>query len=216
MWKDIAHKESKTNVVRNGATVSTRNRSPNFAERSGKSNDCEWHIDVAVAKKCPAIPRYLHNDESESSSACKIQETITADVISIQNRGNDYDTSDDKQEYSSASNYVSDNYANKIMSAFHYNSGRGDIMKSTRTDKMFAVGNNDNETGKKSYKSKLEDRRSLDTTITEVEECHSVHCSQTENEISSIQKQLLEIEKKQSRLMDLFQVIVRCTIYLHL
>ncbi|KAL2898882.1 TORTIFOLIA1-like protein 2 [Bienertia sinuspersici] len=172
MWKDVAHKESKTNTVRNRAPVATRKEMHN------------------------SIPLYLHNDGSESSSAYKTQETVTADVISMQGVGQEYDPIDDKQEYSSASNHVSDNFTNKFMSSFHNHSRKDDHMKLSG-DKMFG----------KSYMSKAEDRRSLDSTVTEAEECHSlrVYCSQTESEIGSIQKKLLEIEKKQSSLMDILQ-----------
>ncbi|XP_021844080.2 TORTIFOLIA1-like protein 2 [Spinacia oleracea] len=206
MWKDISHTE-KTNIVRNKASISRRKGSPNFAEISSKPSNSEWHVDVAVPKMHSGNPMYLHNDESESSSACKTQETVTADVISMQGVGHEYDLIDDKQEYSSASNRISDNFTNKFMSDFHFDSHKGDIMKSALGDKRFVVRKNDVETEKKSYTSKVEDRRSLDSTVTEVEECSSarVYGSQTENEISSIQKQLMEIEKKQSCLMDILQ-----------
>ncbi|KAL2926132.1 TORTIFOLIA1-like protein 2 [Bienertia sinuspersici] len=206
MWKDVAHKESKTNTVRNRAPVATRKGSFNFSENSSKSNNSDWHVDIAVPKMHNSIPLYLHNDGSESSSAYKTQETVTADVISMQGVGQEYDPIDDKQEYSSASNHVSDNFTNKFMSSFHNHSRKDDHMKLSG-DKMFGVGKNDVETEKKSYMSKAEDRRSLDSTVTEAEECHSlrVYCSQTESEIGSIQKKLLEIEKKQSSLMDILQ-----------
>ncbi|XP_021744255.1 TORTIFOLIA1-like protein 2 isoform X2 [Chenopodium quinoa] len=207
MWKDVSHTESKTNVVRNRAFESRRKGSPNFVEISSKSNNSDWHVDVAVPKMHSGISQYLHNDKSGSSSVCKTQETVTADVISMKDVGHEYDLIDDKQEYSSASNRVSDNFTNKFMSDFHCNSRRGDITKSVGGENRFAVGKNDVETEKQSYISKLEDRRSLDSTVTEADECHSVRVyrPQTENEIISIQKQLMEIENKQSRLMDILQ-----------
>ncbi|XP_057517054.1 TORTIFOLIA1-like protein 2 isoform X2 [Amaranthus tricolor] len=206
LWKDIAQENLKANFVRKRAPVSTRKLCSKFADTSGKSNECEWHVGVAVPKMHPGFPRLLHNDESESSSACKTQETITADVISMQGIGYEYDLSDEKQEYTSVSNHVSDDFTNKFMSSIHRHSGRGDIIMSEGSEKLFLVGKTDVET-EKSHTPKMEDRRSLDSTVTEAEECDSVHvyCSQTENEISSIRKQLLEIEKKQSNLMDLFQ-----------
>lgn len=211
-WRDVAHTESKTNIVRNRASVSTRKGSPHFAEKSRKSNNSEWQVDVSVPKMPTSIPLYLHNDEYESSSACKTHETVTADVISMQGVGQEYDLIEDKQEYSSASNHVSDNFTNKFMSAFHCDSSR-DIMKSVEGDKRFIVGKNDVETERKLYTSKVEDRRSLDSTVTEAEECRSVRVyrPQTEIEISSIQKQLIEIEKKQSSMMDVLQGFTRST-----
>ncbi|XP_021715873.1 TORTIFOLIA1-like protein 2 isoform X2 [Chenopodium quinoa] len=207
LWKGVSHTESKTNVVRNRASDSRRKGSPNFVEISSKSNNSDWHVDVAVPKMHSGIPQYLHNDESGSSSVCKTQETVTADVISMQEVGHEYDLIEDKQEYSSASNRVSDNFTNKFVSDFHCNSRRGDITKSAGGDNRFSVGKDDVETEKQSYISKLEDRRSLDSTVTEADECHSVRVyrPQTENEIISIQKQLIEIENKQSRLMDILQ-----------
>lgn len=210
MWKDVTHRESKPNLIKNRAPPSNRNAGQNYSEKSTKSNNSDWHIDIAVAKTHNSTPPYLQNDESEGSSATKTLETVTADVISLQDNGQEYDLIDEKQEYSSVSNNVSDNFTNKFMAAAHCRSQRGDFK--SRGDQLFAV-EGDSGGEMQVYMSKMTDRRSLDSTVTDTEECRPVHisCCQTENEIGSIRKQLVEIEKKQSGLMDLLQAFTTST-----
>ncbi|KAK9699565.1 hypothetical protein RND81_08G181600 [Saponaria officinalis] len=207
MWKDVGSRESKTNVTKKRTPVSTRIGSPNFADTCNRSSNGEWQIDVAVSKAHTSIPR----EESENSSGTKTQETVVVDVMSMQDTGNEYGVIDDTQDYSSASNHVSDNFTNKFMAAVHHRSYGNDLVKSSEGNKLFK--GETNAVKIQSYMPNIKDRRSLDSTITEVEECHPARVSslQTEGEISSIRKQLLQIEKKQSSLMDLLQGFVSTT-----
>ncbi|XP_074285353.1 TORTIFOLIA1-like protein 2 [Silene latifolia] len=203
IWKDVGTRESKTNMVRKSAPFSTRLGSPSFADTCNRSNNSEWRIDFAVSKM-NSIP-HLQNEGSESSSGTKTQETVTVDAMSMQDTGNEYDIIDDKQDVSSSSNHVSDNFTNKFMAAVHHHSYGDDLVKSIGEVQL--LEGEPKAARIQSYMPKNRNRTSLDSTITEAEESHPARlsCSQTENEIGSIRKQLLEIEKKQSILMDLLQ-----------
>ena len=130
---------------------------------------------------------------------------MTADVISMQDVGYGFDLIDEKQDHSSTSNCVSVSFTDKFIEAAPMHSQMGDLI-SIEGDQIFAMQGN--SSGLNSSESKMQDRTSLNSTITDTEEFQPVHasCSQTENEISLIRKQVLEIEKKQSSLMDLLQV----------
>jgi len=200
MWEDVTHKESTANIQRK-SPVSSRNRTQNYAERCKKSDNGDWHIDVTVPKTRNIIQQNLHSEESESSCITRTVETVTANAIGMEDIGHAYDLMEEKQEYSSASNHASDDFTNQFMAASHYPPHRNDL-KSIGGDPLFAEERSSGN------------RRSLESTVMEVEESHPVHacCSQTKNEISSIRKQLAAIEKQQSGLMDLLQVICVYTI----
>ncbi|KAL9227145.1 hypothetical protein vseg_002875 [Gypsophila vaccaria] len=206
MWKDVGSRESKTNMIKKRSPFPTRLGSPNFADTCNRSNNSEWQIDVAVSKMHTSVSHY-QSEESENSSGNKTQETVMVDVISMQDTGNEYGVIDEKQEYSSASNHVSDNFTNKFMAAVHHHS-----VNSSEGDQLFKGETTAAKT--RSYMPNIKDRTSLDSTITEVEECHPARVPsslQTESEISSIRKQLSQIEQKQSSLMDLLQGFTTAT-----
>lgn len=199
MWEDVTHKESIANIQKK-SPGSSRDRSQKYAEGCKKSNNGDWHIDIAVPKTRSIIQQDLHNEGSENSCITRTVETVTANAISMEDIGHAYDQMDEKQEYSSASNHVSDNFTNHFMAASHCPPHRSDL-KLIGGDQLFAEERSSS------------DRRSLESTVMEMEESQAVHasCSQTKNEMSSIRKQLAEIEKKQSGLMDLLQVFTTNT-----
>ncbi|KAH9602922.1 hypothetical protein KSS87_017161 [Heliosperma pusillum] len=135
IWKDVGTRESKTNMVKKSAPFSARLGSPSFADACNRSNNSEWRTDFAVSKMHTSIPR-LQREGSESSSGTKTQETVTVDAMSMQDTGNEYDVIDDKQELSSSSNHMSDNFTNKFMAAIHRHSYGDDLVNSIGEDQL--------------------------------------------------------------------------------
>ncbi|KAJ8421512.1 hypothetical protein Cgig2_020733 [Carnegiea gigantea] len=204
MQKDIAQTECAMSIVKKRHLLSGR-KGQNISEACNKSNDSNWHVDIVLPKAQNGIPQYLHKEESARCSGTKTMEIVTADVISMQDVGYGFDLIDAKPDHSSTSNRVSVSFTDKFIEAAPMHSQRGDLINSIERDQIFAMQGN--SSGVNSYESKMQDRTSLDSTITDTEEFQPVHasCSQTESEMSLLSKQFLEIEKKQSSLMDLLQ-----------
>ena len=154
-----------------------------------KEND--WHVEIAVPKTHHVFMTDVHNEESEGSSVTKPLERASTDISSTQYIGYEYVPMDDKQECCSKSGPISDD----------------NLMKSVGTDQQF---DEEISTEEQRYTVKMRDRRSLDSTVTySSSQTMNGCCLQTANEMVSIRKQLLEIENKQSDLLDLLKVIAR-------
>lgn len=167
--------------------------------QNSKSND--WHVEVSVPKKCNISLAYTHDEESEGSSVTKTFERTRSDITSAQDIVYEYVPLDDKQECSSATNI-----------SFGPVSGdscvKGELVKSHGVS-LHQV-EEERSTEEQRYFSKNQDRRSLDSTVTE-SSCQIVHgqgvcCVQTSKDMVCIKEKLLEIETKQSNLLDLLQV----------
>ncbi|GAB4854063.1 hypothetical protein Ancab_022645 [Ancistrocladus abbreviatus] len=205
VWEDAVHREPSVGLAKKRSPLSGQKAGQNYAEKLNKSKVSNWCAEAAVSKAKNHISKDIHHEESEGSSATKTLETVTADAISIQQTGCDYALIYDKQNCSSASNHVLDNFCNRYGSVHGCFADRDSMMKPTGNRHRFSADGNCGEM--QSYFSKMQDRTSLDSTVTDSEVPHTVHvcCAQTVNEITSIRKQLLEIEKRQSSLMDLLQ-----------
>lgn len=175
-------------------------------EKPQQSGRTDWKIEVAVPKNCSA-PAENPNDESECSSVIKRCEIINSDDRSMRNTRYEYLEVDDRQEYSSVSDLFTESIKTKDVTAHGDVFDDASLVKSTGTSRRFAADEVSIE--EQRYSAKLHDRRSLDSTITETtSQTQTMHgcCSQTEKEIASIRKHLMEIENKQSSLIDMLKV----------
>ncbi|XP_062115279.1 TORTIFOLIA1-like protein 2 [Humulus lupulus] len=220
-WKDVASKK-----VNSSGSSSTKARIPlsvrkkcnqTYVQSSLKSNinndddDDDWRIEIAVPKTTKQQQQHtnsladLNNEESEGSSVTKTYERMSTDVTSLQDIGYEYVHMDDKQEEcsSSISNLLTHDFETKIVEVCHEGGGLPKA-KPTERNQQFSPENIgcDEE---QMYSTKIRDRASLDSTVTE--SAPGSHCClQMENEMKCIRNQLVQIEDKQSSLMDLLQV----------
>ncbi|PON81358.1 Coatomer beta subunit [Trema orientale] len=201
-WKDVSSKKVGSSSTKGRIPLSVRKKCQTYTENPLKSKDDDWRIEIAVPKTHPISEAEFNNEESEGSSVTKTFERMSTDVTSMQDIGYEYVHMDDKQECSSVSNLVSDNFDTKLVKVCHDGLVDG-LPKPMETDQQFAP----KEIGceEQMYSMKIRDRRSLDSTATE--SALSSHCClQMANEMVCIRKQLVQIEDKQSNLMDLLQV----------
>lgn len=213
-WKDnhsvrVAPRPTLSGV----STSSTKKRSPlavkktylNYAQSPRpKTND--WHIEIALPKPHSVSLVDAHNEESEQSCVTKTFER-NANATKVQGIGYDYVPMDDKQESSLMSDVVSSGFETKQVTVVHSCvRGEDNQMKAKGMDRRSPAEENDTEVH---MCSSTIERKSLDSTVTElssqsVNEC----CMHTANELAFIRKKLLEIECKQSNLLDLIQVFM--------
>lgn len=180
--------------------MSLRKKCPTYAQNSIKSSNDDWPIEIAVPKTHTISLAQLNNEESEGSSVTKTFERMSTDVTSIQDIGYDYVHMDDKQDSSSDSNLVTtNNFETKLVKVSHDGLERG-LPTPMERDQHFTPE-------EQMYSTKIPDRTSLDSTVTESAPAPSSHCClQMANEMVCIRQQLVQIEDKQSNLMDLLQV----------
>ena len=184
--------------------MSIRKTCQNYAENPQHSKADDWQIEIAVPKSHNSLAEF-HNEESEGSSVTKTLERMSAEGTSPQDTGYEYVPMDDKQECSSVSNLTTDNFETKFVTVSHECLEEGGLLKPIQRTQRFAAEEVSSE--EQMYSAKRQDRRSLDSTVTE--SCSQTTrgcCSELANEMVCIRKQLLEIENKQSNLMDLLQV----------
>ncbi|CAA3021842.1 microtubule-associated TORTIFOLIA1 [Olea europaea subsp. europaea] len=200
MLKDVTLKKFSGDLSKR-RVLSLRNPLRNHVEKPQNSETNDWQIQIAVPKSRTISVTDIQNEESEGSSVTKRCEITNADTRS--NKDNGY--VDDKQESSSVSDLFSESIKSKIVTAHCDVLDDVSLVKSTGTSKRFAAEEVSIE--EQRYVANMRDRRSLDSTVTE-SSSHIMHgcCSQTEKELVLIRKQLLEIETKQSNLMDLLKV----------
>ncbi|XP_060670398.1 TORTIFOLIA1-like protein 2 isoform X2 [Ziziphus jujuba] len=203
--KDVTLKKVGNNSTKGRIPLSTRKACQNYAENPQLSKEDDWNVEIAVPKTHNVSLAEFNNEESEGSSITKTLERVSTDIASLQDIGYEYVHMDDKQECSSVSNLVTDNYETKFVTVSHDGLKEGVLSKPMEGDQQFLpeeIGS-----GEQMYLRKMRDRRSLDSTVTEsVSQTSHGCCSQIANEMVCIRKQLLLIENKQSNLMDLLQV----------
>ncbi|GKV20480.1 hypothetical protein SLEP1_g30603 [Rubroshorea leprosula] len=204
-WKNVTRKKAVMNSAIGRKPLSARKTSRNYVEDPQNSKEDDWHFEIAIPKTHGVSLADPHDEESEGSSVTKTLERM-ATVTSIHDIGYEFVPMDDKQECSSVSNLVTDFQTNTVaVSPDHLE--KGSSQKPMVRNQRFAseeITHEDEEV----YSTKLHDRRSLDSTVTE-SSCANGCCSQVANEMVCIRKQLMEIENKQSNLVDLLQEFSR-------
>ena len=211
--KDASLTKVGTSLTKKRIPLSARKTCQSYVDNSPQSKENDWHIEISVPKTQNVYLADIHNEESEGSSVTKGFERMSADVTSTQDIGYDYASLDDRQECSSVSNLASSNFETKFVSVSHDCMKEVGLVKQMVRNQHFAAEEMSNE--EQRYLVKRQDRRSLDSTVTEsspqsIRGC----CKETTNELASIRKQLLEIETKQSNLMDMLKVTNLCNVYI--
>lgn len=185
--------------------LSVKKTSQHYVQDPQHSKTDEWHIEIAVPKSHNVSLPDLHNEESEGSCVTKTLERITADVSCMQDIPYEYIPMDDKQECSSVSNLVSENYETKSVTISHDCLQEAGLLKQMGRSQQFKSAEISSED--QLYLGKMRDSRSLDSTVTDSgSEITRGCCSHMANEMVSIRKQLLEIEARQLSLMDHLRV----------
>ncbi|KAL8547704.1 hypothetical protein ACS0TY_007141 [Phlomoides rotata] len=187
--KDDALMKFGSEFARKRVPLSSRKAGGTYIEKSQQSGTNNWKIEIAIPKN--RNMSVAENDESEDSSVIKRCERINSDARSISNAGYGYTEVDDKPEMSSVSDLLSESIKSKIVTAHCDAFEDASLVKSTGTSRRFAADEVSIE--KQRYLAKMHDRKSLDSTITE-STSQTMHqcCSQTEQEIVSIRKHLLD------------------------
>ncbi|KAK6126659.1 hypothetical protein DH2020_039606 [Rehmannia glutinosa] len=185
--------------------VSSRKAARTYSEKSQQSVTDDWHIEIAIPKSQTASVGENQNNESEGSSVTKRCERNNADVWSIKNIGYDYIEVGDKHECSSVSNVFPESVKSKVVTAHCDALDDASLVKSTGTSQQFAADEVSIE--EQRYLTRMHDRRSLDSTVTESTSHVMRDCSQTEKDMALIRNQLLEIENKQSNMMDVLKAL---------
>ncbi|XP_022158059.1 TORTIFOLIA1-like protein 2 isoform X2 [Momordica charantia] len=199
----------KVAAIRKAGKGSTRGRIPlnmrktcqNYLENTQhfKANDC--HIEIAVPQNRNLSLSGFHTEESEGSTVTKTFQGVSTDATDMQDIEYDYVRMDDKQECSSVSNFLP---GQEFVTVSHGSLEDSGMHKTTDRNKRFVTEGAGSEG--QIYSTKVKDRRSLDSVVTEsscqiAQECDS----EIANDMVCIRKHLLEIENKQSNLMDLFK-----------
>ncbi|KAK0572113.1 hypothetical protein LWI29_026351 [Acer saccharum] len=203
--KDTTLKKVVRDSVKQRIPLSARKVCQNYAGNLQYSEADDWQVEIAIPKTHNGSLADLHNEESEGSCVTKTLERMSADVISTQDIEHEYMPMDDKQECSSVSNLATENFKTKFVTVSHECPEDGGLENLMGRNQCFRAEDISSE--EQLYSDKIQDRRSLDSTVTE-SSSHTGHgyCSQMANEMACIRKQLLEIENKQSNLMDVLQV----------
>lgn len=205
--KDLLNKKVGPDFTKKRIPLSFKRLGQNCVEKAPHPKADDWHIEIAVPKThspCISVPE-VHYEESQCSSVSKTCETNNAYMRSIQEVEYEYVHVDDKQEFSSASNVFPDNFESKASMVCSDVLDEVHLVETVGTGARFASKETSAE--EKRYSTKMQNRQSLESTVTE--SCSQIVygcCSQTAKEVASIQKHLLEIENKQSDMMDLLKV----------
>ncbi|KAL0338801.1 UNVERIFIED_CONTAM: TORTIFOLIA1-like protein 2 [Sesamum angustifolium] len=158
--------------------LSSKKAGRTYIEKSLQSGTNEWQIEIAIPRNRNISLAENQNDESEEV--------------------------DDKQECSSVSNLFTESIKSEVVKNHFDAFDDANLVKSTGTSQRVAADEVSIE--ERRYLAKVHDRRSLDSTVTEsTSQIMPACCSQTEKEIVLIRKHLLEIENKQSNLMDMLK-----------
>lgn len=200
--KGVSHRKVGIGTEKNRLPLSNSKKCQNYVDNPHHSKE-DWNIEIAVPKTHNVSLAEFHDEESEGSCVTKTLERRSTTVTSLQDIGFDYVHMDEKQECSSVSNLVTDNYEIKTIS--HDDLDGAGLPKPKTRNEQFGQG----YTGsvEQIYTNKIQDRRSNNSIVTESGSLTSNECClQIANEIVCIRKQLLLIESKQSNLMDQLQV----------
>ncbi|KAE8720849.1 Kinase superfamily protein isoform 1 [Hibiscus syriacus] len=207
-WKDVSGKKvTATKSAMRRVPLSARKTSQNYVQDPQHCKDDDWNIEISVSEKHNVSLADVQNEESEGSTVTKTLDRIMPDTTSTQDIGYHFVPVDDKQECSSVSNLLSDNFGPKYVTVPHNHIADGQWQKSMGRNQRFAGEEISNEEEDGVCSRKIRDCRSHDSAVNESSpETISLFYARIENKIVGIQKQLLEIDSKQSNLMDLLQV----------
>ncbi|XP_038984286.1 TORTIFOLIA1-like protein 2 [Phoenix dactylifera] len=192
-----------TGSTKKRVPLSVRKDCTNYVQNHQHIKSNDWHIEISVPK-CHAMP-LPGADQKESGGHCiaKAHDGIAADVTGEQDIKCDYDPLDDKPECFSMSDLVSGTYETTHVTVSHQCLEDCDSANLIGPNHKHVTGEIEPEL------LRTQESQSLDSTVTDF--CsQTMHgcCLHAANELAFIRKQLLEIETKQSNLLDLLQVFM--------
>ncbi|KAK1290949.1 Microtubule-associated protein TORTIFOLIA1 [Acorus calamus] len=206
-WKDTSSRKvnpvDSTNSVNKRAPLAMKMACSNYVQ-SRCSQSSEWHVEISLPRAHPpSIMDGLH-EESEGSCITKTLERTTDDSTRFQESDYDYLQMDDKPDCSPMSDFVSGSCDTKHVNVLHDSLEHDNMVK--KLVSRSAAGQTHLEDHICSPTTQK--RGSMDSTVTEIcSETLRGCCLHTANQLVLIQKQLLEIERKQSNFTDHLQVL---------
>ncbi|KAG7640657.1 Armadillo-type fold [Arabidopsis suecica] len=189
-----------TDVTRKKVPVSARQPPTRYNDDPRKSNQDDWHIEIAVPESSFVSKVDLYNEESEGSCITKtFAETtntpeVTYEYIPMKDKADSYVTGG-----------VNENDDIKSITVSSSSFRASGMVNPAITSKNYAAEETDLE--EQPFSTQVKDRTSLDSFVT-VSSSQINHdcCAKIANEMASVRKQLSDIENKQSRLIDQLQV----------
>eukprot|EP00268_Persea_americana_P029710 TRINITY_DN28725_c0_g2_i3.p1 TRINITY_DN28725_c0_g2~~TRINITY_DN28725_c0_g2_i3.p1 ORF type:complete len:539 (+),score=101.36 TRINITY_DN28725_c0_g2_i3:414-2030(+) len=169
-----------------------------------KAND--WNIEIALPKTYTVTSADTHDEESEGSCVTGTFER-NASAIKVQGFKYDYVPMNDKAESYSVSDFVSSSVNTKQERIVNSCLQESDSVKVIGMDHRSPAGETDSEEHMSSLA--VHKHKNLDSMVAELNS-QSLRgcCLHTANELAFIREKLLEIETKQSSLLDLVQVFI--------
>ncbi|KAK1317215.1 Microtubule-associated protein TORTIFOLIA1 [Acorus calamus] len=211
-WKDTSSRKATpvhsmtgnfSNSVKKRVPLAVKKTCPNYVKKPQRSQTAEWHIEISLPSAHP-VSLIDDHEESEGSCVTKTLERTTDDSTRFQQ--NDYDFQmDDKPYCSSISDFVSGNCDTKRVNVLRDSFEHGNVMKKVVSEPLAEP----NDLEDYICSSSTQKRGSLDSTVThQNSQILSCCCLRSANQLALIQDQLLEIERKQSNLMNLLQLFM--------
>ncbi|XP_039137821.1 TORTIFOLIA1-like protein 2 isoform X1 [Dioscorea cayenensis subsp. rotundata] len=205
VWRDASFRKVGS-VLSGNSTALTKKRTPltareacgNYVPKQQKIKPDDWHIEITLPK--------THNMPLANDHHKEPKRSCNADALVriIDPKGHDdYDLADEKPECSSVSDLVNASFETKHVTVTNGCLEDVDSANMVRMNRRSAKEEIDPES------IMMQERKSLDSTVTDF--CsQTMHgcCLHTANELAFIKKQLLEIEAKQSNLLDLLKVFM--------
>ncbi|CAA6672100.1 unnamed protein product [Spirodela intermedia] len=203
-WKDAFLRKVGRSASRDNCTSMTK-RSP-LSIRKGSQNNAQdhlysraddWHVEISLPKTRITPPVETLHEESEGSCVTKSFEGKNDNAIPRQGKNYGYDQLDDNPECSATSDLVNMSFETKHATVAPDFIEEGNSVNLSRPKHRFRA---DMDLATDGYLDKTKEYKSI---------IPGVFCgcpSSSPGELALIRKQLLDIERKQSSLMDLMQV----------
>ncbi|KAG0493283.1 hypothetical protein HPP92_004277 [Vanilla planifolia] len=178
--------------IRKRTPLAIRKNYPNIQDHTNKEIQKGWDIEASLAKSHSASSV---DDSHKDQQPCCIQKEFKSneDILRCQNAGHDYDTMDDKPDCS-LSELISESCNTKHVTVNQFGSNfanSGPVSEEIDSEGFRALR-----------------RKSLDSSVTDLGfQGFCNYCSHANAELALIRKQLLDIETKQSKLLDLLEVV---------
>ncbi|KAJ6834166.1 TORTIFOLIA1-like protein 2 isoform X1 [Iris pallida] len=194
---------NSTSVSKRRDPLAVSKLCPNYVPTCQEPNPNIWHTEISLPKTRTTPLVDIRLKESDGQSCTKEAFARTEDAKGDKNVKYVYDPIDDESDCSSVSDIVSEIFETKCVAHDCLDEG----------DSANLIGNSHRsiteEDVSEGPRPRVLDHKSLDSTVTALTS-HDMHrcCLHASNELAFIKKQLLEIETKQSNLLDLLQVFM--------
>jgi len=203
-WRDIScRKASPVSALSVASTSTSKKRNPltdrkacsNYVPNRHHPSSNDWHIEISLPKAQPVSS--VNSRLKEFGGSCTaLAFEKSEDANKAHDVKYDYDPAEDKVECSSMSGLVCGSFETK-----HVNVDEGNSAT------LLGLGHRSSTEEVDPEGLRTRESKSLDSTVTDRSlRCMHGCCWHAAGELAFIRKQLLEIETKQSNLLDLLQV----------